>query len=70
MEQAPSKLKYIYFDVYARGEPIRILLNHAKVTFEDERLSFEDFGPRKAAGEFEMGQLPVLLIDGVPHTQT
>ena len=37
----PSKLKMVYFDAYGRGEPIRILLGHAKVPFEDERLTFE-----------------------------
>ena len=33
--------KLIYFGVYGRGEKIRVLLAHAKVDFEDERLGFE-----------------------------
>ena len=56
--------KFIYFGVYGRGEAIRMLATHAKVPFEDERLSGEQFGPRKAAGEFPNGQLPVWVQDG------
>ena len=50
--------KLIYFDIYGRAEMIRMLLWHAKVTFEDDRMSFEQFGERKAAGEFPSGQVP------------
>jgi len=56
--------KVIYFGVYGRGESTRMALTHAKVAFEDDRLSFESFGPRKAAGEFPNGQLPCLVHDG------
>ena len=28
----------IYFNAYGRGEPIRLLLNHAGATFKDERI--------------------------------
>ena len=33
--------KLIYFGLYGRGEKLRILLSHAKVEFEDERISGE-----------------------------
>lgn len=33
--------KLMYFGVYARAEPIRMLLNLAKVKYEDDRVSFE-----------------------------
>ncbi len=55
--------KLIYFDVYAKAEHIRVLLTHAKVAFEDVRLTGPDFGARKAAGEFPAGQLPVWVAD-------
>ena len=60
-----TAIKLYYFDVYARAEPIRILLNHAKVTFEDVRLTGPEFGALKGEGAFEFGQLPALKIDGV-----
>ena len=48
--------KLIYFNAYGRAEAIRMLLNHAKVAFEDERISdFAAFGARKAGGEFPIG---------------
>jgi len=42
------KGKLIYFGAYARAEPIRMLLNHANVQFEDVRISFEQWGTLKA----------------------
>ena len=36
-------LKLHYFDGYVRAEAIRMLLNHAKVPFEDIRYSWPDF---------------------------
>ena len=44
-----------------RAEPIRMLLTHAQVDFEDERVSFEAFQQMKAEGQLEFGQLPVLV---------
>ena len=59
-----SDIKVIYFGVYGRVEFIRMLLTHAKVSFEDERLDGPAFGARKAAGEFPNGQLPVVVHNG------
>ena len=42
-----------------------MLLAHASVTYEDERLDGEQFAPRKAAGEFNNGQLPVWVQNGI-----
>ena len=53
-------MKLYYFDVYAKGEAIRILLNHAKVPFEDIRMDGKDFKLFKEKGYFEFGQVPVL----------
>ena len=58
-------VKLYYFDVYARAEPIRLLLNHAKVPFEDVRVQGEDFAKLKGdSNKLEFGQLPVLEHDG------
>ncbi len=47
--------KLYYFDFYARGEPIRMLFNHAKVAFEDKRVQFSEFPELKASGKLEFG---------------
>ena len=65
-----SETKYVYFGVYARGESVRMLAHHCNIKFEDERLSFEQFGPRKAAGEFTNGQLPVWIENGKQFNQS
>ena len=61
------KLTYFNFDG-GRGEPIRIALHAAGIEFEDERLSFEQFGKMRHGTAFNA--LPVLNIDGADVTQT
>jgi len=51
-----------YFGVYARAEPIRMLLNHARVDFEDRRISFEEWGALKS--QMPAGQIPVWEENG------
>lgn len=63
-------MKLYYFDIYARAEAIRMLLNHAKVEFEDVRLAKEDFAKLKEEGKFEFGQVPALEHDGKVYTQS
>lgn len=65
-------MKLYYFDVYGRAEPIRMLLNHAKVEFEDIRLTEEDFAKLKREGTvpMEFGQVPVLEYEGKHYCQT
>lgn len=62
--------KLIYFPVYARGEKIRILLAYAGISFVDERVTGEQFRPRKAAGEFPNGQLPVWVHNGKYYNES
>ena len=52
--------KLYYLPIYGRAEPIRILLNHAKIPFEDFRIPFPDWHSFKP--KFEFGQVPVLEI--------
>lgn len=43
-----------------RGEPIRMLLSHAKVKFEDKRISMEEWPSQKA--NMPNGQIPTLEL--------
>ena len=47
-----------YFGVYARGEPIRMLLTHAGVPFNDDRITMEGWGAVKHT--MPNGQCPAL----------
>jgi len=38
-----TKFKLSYFDLYGRGELIRLVFAAAKVEFEDHRFSFEEW---------------------------
>ena len=42
---------------------IRMALNYCEVQYEDEFLDFATFAAKKAAGEFQYGQVPVLDLD-------
>ena len=50
--------------MYGKAEAIRMLLSHAKVPFEDKRLSRSDkteFNSMKKSGELPGGQVPVYI---------
>ena len=36
-------MKLTYFNLYARAEPLRMMLCDAKIDFEDERLEFSEW---------------------------
>lgn len=61
------KLSYFDFDG-GRGEPVRIAFHAAKIDFEDDRLSFQEFGAMRQSTRFN--SVPVLEIDGAQVTQT
>ncbi len=55
------KPKLYYFNMKGRAECIRILLNHAKVEFEDIRFEQSEWPQHK--DKFEFKQVPALQID-------
>jgi glutathione S-transferase len=63
-------LKLTYFDSPGRAEPVRVALKLGGVPFEDVRLQFPQFAEAKARGDFPLGALPVLDVDGVRIAET
>ena len=62
------KLKLTYFDIDGgRGEPARLALYLGGVAFEDDRISFQEFGAKRANYPFK--RAPVLQIDDVELSQ-
>ncbi|MGI9238707.1 MAG: glutathione S-transferase family protein [Woeseiaceae bacterium] len=61
------KLTYFDFDG-GRAEPIRIAFHAAGIDFEDDRISFPEFGEMRSSTRFSC--VPVLEIDGVAVTQS
>jgi len=60
--------KLTYFDARGRGEPIRLMLNFAKVPFEDVRIERADWPTFKETTPW--GQMPILEVDGAVLAQT
>ena len=61
------KLTYFDFDG-GRAEPIRIAFHAAGIDFEDNRISFPEFGEMRQGTRFN--SVPVLEIDGAAVTQS
>lgn len=60
---APNKgISLHYFNLRGRGEPIRLLLAHKGIKYEDRRIDFENWPALKSTYEF--GTLPCLEIEG------
>ena len=59
-----------YFDGSGRGESIRMACHLGNLQFNDERLSQEQFGAKKGAGEFPLGSVPVWIEDGQKYCQS
>lgn len=61
--------KLTYFDIDGgRAEPIRIAFHSAGIAFEDNRISFTEFGEMRSTTPFN--SVPVLEIDGAQVTQS
>lgn len=64
-----SHYKLTYFDFDGgRAEPIRIAFHAAGIEFEDDRISFPEFGEMRERTRFS--SVPVLEIDGIAVTQS
>ena len=63
------KLVLTYFDFDGgRGEPARLALHIAGIAFEDRRIPFREWAPRRDSTPFRA--LPVLEVDGTVVTQS
>lgn len=62
------KLKLTYFPFPGRAEPIRLAFYIGGIDFEDERLSFDEFG--KVKSRLPFNQLPMLEVDGEAISQS
>jgi glutathione S-transferase len=61
-------LKLTYFDIHGgRGEPARLAMHIGGVEFEDDRITFQQFGERKS--QFPFARVPVLEVDGIKLSQ-
>lgn len=64
-----SKLKITYFDMHGgRAEPARLALEIGGIEFEDERISFKEFGEMRSGTPFN--SVPTMEIDGRLVTQS
>ena len=61
-------MKLYYFEGTGRAEPIRLLLTHAGVKFEDIRIPFVDWP--KIKDTLELKQTPILEEDGKKMSQS
>lgn len=48
-------MKLEYFGIHARALMLRLALKYCNVEFEDETITPEEFGARKAAGKYPNG---------------
>ena len=53
--------KLIYFPAFGRADYIRMLLDHAKVKFEEETIQFSEWAQKKPT--MPTGKLPVWVDD-------
>ena len=61
-------LKLTYFDIHGgRAEPARLAMHIGGVAFEDDRISFQDFGAKRSGYPFK--RVPLLVIDDVELSQ-
>ena len=59
-----EEYEMVYFDIYGRAEPTRMLLSHAKASWKDTLVTGEILKAKKEAGELPNGQVPVIIHKG------
>mmetsp|Transcript_5065 Transcript_5065/g.7645 ORF Transcript_5065/g.7645 Transcript_5065/m.7645 type:complete len:203 (-) Transcript_5065:1867-2475(-) len=57
-----------YFDIYGRGEVVRVFLTAHGIPFEDKRIQFQEWPDQKK--NFEFHQVPALDLDNMKLVQT
>merc|ERR1712137_934305 len=70
MGHSTMALKLVYFPIGGRAAPIRNAFKIGKIEFEDEHITFAEFGEAKAAGKYTFGSIPVLYIGDEQITQS
>lgn len=63
-----ADIKLVYFNLQARGEPVRLILAAAGQKYEDVRISFEDWPKEKPNSPY--GQLPYVVYKGKIYGQS
>ena len=56
-------MKLYYFNIYGRGESIRMLAAHANLPLENNYLDYDKFVRLKEEGVLEFGQVPMLTTE-------
>lgn len=59
-----------YFDLYGKGEAIRMLLTHSQTDFYDNRVTGPSWQALKSSGKCPNGQVPILEIGGKVYHQS
>ena len=59
-----TKPTLTYFPFHGKAMPIRMMLKHKGIDFEDKTVTFEQFAEMKAAGEVPAGQVPLWQENG------
>ncbi|CAG9311361.1 unnamed protein product [Blepharisma stoltei] len=58
-----------YFDMFGRGEPLRMMLKYHNTPFVDHRLTQQEWNQMMSQGFSEFDMLPCLDIDGMRLTE-
>lgn len=60
----------VYFQLKGRAELSRLIFTCGEVSFEDQRLSFEDYAQMRSRGDLPFGQLPILKLGDTVISQS
>ncbi|MEQ9620459.1 glutathione S-transferase family protein [Coleofasciculus chthonoplastes] len=60
----------VYFQGKGRAELSRLIFTCGEVPFDDQRLSFEEYGQMRSSGELPFGQLPILKLGDTVISQS